>query len=476
MVQAAGREGNAPDASATSYRYIVANRAQLWRHDHMVQFPSIPEVLESALLALRPGAIVVGYSGGGDSLALLDALAHSANARSRGLRALHIDHGLHAGSVRWAEHCAQIAVALNVPFETVRVTVDSNRNGGLEDAARGARMEAFAQRLGRNEWLALAHHRDDQAETILLKLLRGAGPEGLGGMRTMRQCGKGMIWRPLLDTPQRVLKAYALTPGLGPVEDPSNADRGLRRNFLRHEIFPRLQQRWVDPQAALAHSAQWARAAAQFISLHTHQALASLRSSDGRTLAWRGWLALHDALRDQTLRLWLRELQLDEPNHLHVAELSRQLQQAGLDRQPCVTFGSTQLRRYRDRLHALEIPVLMPDAWNARWNPTDPLALPDGSILTLQSQSIPLHAQGELRVCYRSGGERIKPAGHAHSRALRLLLQESGIPPWQRDRVPLIYHDAELLGVGDFVLSDAGRAFCTDRGAQFIHTPPVRVG
>lgn len=397
-----------------------------------------------------------------DSSVLLHALAQMPAARARGLRALHVDHGLHADSRRWSEQCASFARELDVPLSVREVAVERESGTGLEDAARAARFAAFERSLAPGEILALAQHRDDQAETILLKLLRGAGPEGLGGMRTLRQFAAGHLWRPLLDMPRSALIGYAQQHALRWIEDPSNADIRLRRNFLRHEILPRLTQRWPDASAALAHSATWARAAADFIAGQARTALAAMQGLDPATLRWNDWLALPDALRDPVLRLWLRDLDLDEPAHFHVDELERQLQ-AAQDRTPCLSFGRTELRRYRNLLYAMRALATVPEGWDAAWDGA-PLDLPAGGNLRLD----PADARGvALRVCYRRGGESLKPVGCAHTRDLRTLLQESGIPPWLRERIPLIYCDSELLAVGDLILSEAGRSWCGEHGARF---------
>lgn len=430
---------------------------------------SIPDLLSRALTELAPGAIVVAYSGGADSHALLHTLARDAQARARGLRALHVDHGLHADSALWVAHCHEVAAALDVPFASVHVDVARNGRAGIEDAARKARMTAFAAQLRPGEILALAQHRDDQAETVLLKLLRGAGPQGLGGMRGLREHEKVYLWRPLLDLPRAALHDYAQANGLRWIDDSSNADTHLRRNFLRSEILPRLGERWPDVSAALAHSATWARAAADFIDDEARKALALLRGLDPTTLAWRGWLDLPDALRDPALRLWLRDLALDEPAHFHVEELERQLRDAAGDRLPCVSFAHTELRRYRNLLYAMRPAPTLPTNWQAQWDGTS-MALPAGGRLELS----PRRQIGEaLQVRYRRGGERIKPAGGAHTRELRLLLQETGIPPWQRTRIPLICRDDELLAVGDLYLSDAGESLCRELKARIVWSADV---
>lgn len=328
---------------------VHALRNRFWHSAHMAE--PLTEHLRDRIERLPPGGFAVAFSGGMDSSVLLHALAQLPPARARGLRAIHVDHGLHAGSAGWAAHCRGFCAALDVPLQSVCVQVEHGAGTGLEDAARRARHAALAGELRSGEILVLAQHRGDQAETVLLKLLRGAGPEGLGAMRSLREYGKGYLWRPLLDLPRTVLRDYAQENALRWIDDPSNAQTHLSRNFLRHEIFPHLIQRWPQAEAALAHSAAWQRAAADYIDAQSAAALGNLRGAEPASLDWRGWLALPDALRDPVLRRWLRESGLDEPAHFHVAELERQLRAAN-DRHPCVTFENTQLRRVRDRLRA----------------------------------------------------------------------------------------------------------------------------
>jgi tRNA(Ile)-lysidine synthase len=394
-------------------------------------------------------------------------LASLAPARERGLRALHVDHSLHARSADWSTHCSAFAAQLAIPFITATATV-SAAGKGVEDAARGARYRAFADHLQPGESLALAHHADDQAETVLLKLLRGAGPQGLGGMRVLRDFGSGRLWRPLLNLPRELLLDYAQAHGLRWTEDPSNLDTRLRRNFLRAEILPRLTQRWPDATVAIAHSAAWARAAADFVEDHAQRALAQLQGVDPATLNWRDWLQLPDALRDPVLRLWLRALGHEEPAHFHVAELERQLRGAADDRAPCVRWDQCELRRYRELLYAMRPLVPVAEHWQASWNGA-PLALPAGGVLALRGDgdsAAKASLEQPLTIHYRRGGEHIKPAGSTHTRELRLLLQEAGIPSWQRDRIPLISMDSELIAVGDLFLSAAAVELCARMEAR----------
>ena len=428
-------------------------------------------ILETKLANLPDGDVCVAFSGGMDSSVLLHRLAALPLARARRLRALHIDHALQPTSARWADHCAAFAHALNVPIETIEVTVDRHAGTGLEDAARRARFAAFAKHLREGEILALAHHRDDQVETVLLKLLRGAGPEGLGGMREFRALGNGFLWRPLLDVPRSALFDYARDNALTWIDDPSNADTNLRRNFLRNEILPRLTQRWSDASTAISHSAEWMRAASDFIGDEAQRALATMRGDNPDSMRWQAWLDLPAALRDAALRLWLRAFNLPAPAFFHVEELEKQLRRAAQDRAPCVSWPGCEIRRYRECIYAMA-PLVDVGDWEFEWRGGE-LALPTGDQLVVIADGKLLTWSHALTVRNRRGGERLKPAGHAHHRDVRLLLQESAIAPWQRSRIPMIFAGDELIAVGDLFANDTAREWLDESKARIVCGAPV---
>jgi tRNA(Ile)-lysidine synthase len=434
----------------------------------------VQDLIEHALAELPEGPLLAAFSGGLDSSVLLHALAQSPTARTRGLRAVHVDHGLHAGSGGWAQHCRAFAEALGV--ELIVCAADTTRSPGLglEASARRARYGAIEGVLGPGEILALAHHRDDQAETVLLKLLRGAGPEGLGAMRSLRPFGRSFAWRPLLALPRAALRDYAERNALDWIHDPSNADPTIDRNFLRMQVMPRLIQRWPEAETSLAQSAAWARAAAEYIDAESERALARLQGLDPATLRFREWLDLPQALRDPVLRRWLRALELPEPTHFQAAELVRQLGEAGEDRQPCVRWPGAELRRYRDLLYAMPPLQLPPFEWSAAFDGAD-LRLPmDLGILRVTGATRP-SLERRLQVRFRRGGESLRLASGAHTRDLRDLFQEAGIPPWQRGRLPLVFGaDGKLLAVADLWLSDVGARLFAPFGARIEWTAPPR--
>ena len=431
--------------------------------------PDLRTHLAAALTAAPAGPVWVGFSGGPDSSALLHALASLPEARTRGLAAIHVDHGLHPDSAAWAAHCAALCAALELPLTTARVNVTRDRGDGLEAAARTARYAAFAGALPTGGVLALAHHRDDQAETVLLKLLRGAGPEGLGGMRPLRAFASGWLWRPLLDRPRRALADYVAAHGLACIDDPANAELGLARGFLRHTILPQLARHWPDPAQAMAISAALCRDAAAHLEAEAAAALAMLQAGiaadpAATSLDAIGWCALPAALRGRVLERWLHAQSLPAPTRAQRAALEQQLTSARSDRVPRVAWSGAEVRAWRGRLHAQPITPDPPPGWRLDWN-GGPLALPGGGRLELQPRSLVLDPP--LRVRQRHAGEQLRPAGDRHTRTLHNLFQQWNVPPWQRDRCPLIEDlDGHLLAVADLACTATGSAWFERLGAR----------
>lgn len=409
------------------------------------------ETLRDALREHPHGALCVAYSGGPDSTALLHALTQLPEAHERGLRALHVDHGLHADSHTWAEHCRERAKAWGVTCLVLRVDVDHARGYGLEAAARDARYRAFAASLQKDERLVLAHHRDDQAETVLLKLLRGAGPEGLGGMRATRRLGEGLLWRPLLDLSRHELRRYVEQYELPCIDDPSNSDARLSRNFLRHEILPRLTQHWPHAVDSIVHSARLHRAATDALEQQWRAEQARLLDPAQGSLDAHGWLALAPALRHPLLDDWLHARGLPAPTSAQRMQIERQC--TARDGQlPCIRWAGAEVHVWRGRLWALPPQPAIDPQWQASWH-GEPLALPDGGSLLLDP---PARLEAPLMVRLRQGGEHLRPAGDAHTRELRDLFQQSGMPPWRRAACPMLFAGGELIGVGDRWLTEHG--------------------
>jgi tRNA(Ile)-lysidine synthase len=415
--------------------------------------------IHDALSAQRPDApILVGFSGGMDSTVLLHALAADPAVRARGLRAIHVDHALHVRSLEWAEHCIRTCASLGVELVVARLRVVDD-GCGPEAAARSARLAAFAQALDAGEWLALAHHRDDQAETVLLRLLRASGGGGLAAMRPTRPFAEGMLWRPLLELPRAQLQDYAQAHDLRWIEDPSNAQPVFDRNYVRLEVLPVLARRWPNAAEGLARSAALLAEDADLLAQETARRLAQLQRLDPR------WLD-RDALRGESapwrarlLRAWVESLGLPPLPARILTTIETDLLPARGDAEACVTWPGAEMRAWRDGLYASPGSTPLPADWALAWDGRLPLLLPTGDTLscvdTGGGDATPaLAGLGELRLAARQGGERLRLPGRSHTHAVKKLLQSLAVPPWERERLPLAYAaDGELLAVGDVLVS-----------------------
>ena len=423
--------------------------------------------LLKSLLPLLTGRMVVGFSGGLDSTALLHALAELPEARARGLRAIHVHHGLHADADAWAAHCKRVCGELDVPLQVIHVKVDAAGGRGPEGAARAARLVAFRDALTDDEVLALAHHRDDQAETVLLRLLRGAGGDGLVAMRRRSRLGRLHLWRPLLDLPRSALREYATAHALTWIEDPSNADDRYDRNFIRQRVLPLIADRWPQAQRNLARSAELLAEQSQLLRTVTETQLDALQVAPS-VLDITGLLAHPRAQRARLLRAWLQRLQGHPPPATLLATIETDLLHARHDSEARIDWADISLHRWRDRLHALIPSDPLPPDWQASWNGRTTLRLPDDASIEL------LGADGfdaPLTVCARRGGERIRLPGREHSHALKHVLQERDVPPWIRARLPLLFDaDGELLAAGDAIFSAKLDAWLKAHGAHLRWT------
>lgn len=411
-----------------------------------------PEDLAAKLAEFpEPAGYVVALSGGGDSTALLLALHEQQPGPP--LRAVHVSHGLQSGSGRWAERCAELCHELGISLDTAQVTVGRDQGDGLEAAARDARYAALEARLAPGEMLLTGHHRDDQAETVLLQLMRGAGPAGLAGMAECRVFGPGWLARPLLRVPRDALKDWLEARGTDWIEDPDNANLERARNFLRHRVLPELASRWPAAAELMARGAENLRDAQSALEAWARAELSLALTPDGAGLRLEVLRMLDGPRRRQVLRCWLQDAGLPVPGRDHLEHLEGQAFDARRDAGPIVAWPGCEVRRYREELHASP-PLEFPDTEKTfEWCTREPLALPAGlGRLVLQAGS-PDRPDWSLTVGFRRGGERIRLAGRDHHTDLKNLFQDMAVPPWERARVPLVFDGRELAAVGDWCIS-----------------------
>ena len=419
------------------------------------------EQLLEQLAALRtearaPARYILAYSGGLDSTVLAHALTSAATGIP--VVAVHIDHSLHPESGRWSEHCRDFAAELGIEFRCRKVAVQLESGKGPEASAREARYAALHAEIEPGDWLLSAHHREDQAETLLLNLVRGSGPAGIAGIGAARRFGSGWLVRPLLHVDRAALLSYADTHGLQWLEDPSNTDRRFDRNFLRHEVLPRLKTRWPDIAARLQRSARHAGEAAALLA---DLAGIDLDALGGRAerLPVDGLRALPRARQRNLVRYALRVCGRSTPTALQLDRILDEVLPAREDAQPQVTWPGASVRRYRNGLYLL--PEVLPDVPQAAAFDAGSAPLGEGlGVLQLEEGAgrglAPALVAGGLRLGFRQGGEKFRPDSQVHTRKLKKLLQDEGIVPWMREHVPLIYAGDELVAVGDlWIAADA---------------------
>ncbi len=405
---------------------------------------------------------LIAYSGGLDSTVLLH-LAVWANqqlASPRTLCAVHINHQLSTGAGHWQQHCQQQAQALDVPIIVRSVAVHS-RGLGVEAAARQARYQVFEALLTAADGLFMGHHQDDQAETLLLRLLRGAGVLGLGAMQAERRLGQGCLLRPLLGVEPACLHAYAAEHQLLWVEDQSNQSLDFDRNYLRHRVIPVLTQRWQQAVSHLAKTAVRLQASQQLLDDLAGLDLESLHMRKERC----GWSidctklqALHRERINNLLRFWCAQQGFDRPDAEQLLQIQRQLLQPQASAAAVVGWGQAQLRPFNQRLYLLpSLPEFTPVARQIPWDLKQDLPLSHGFYLSADSgpaSAVNAISAAKIQgaactIRWRTGGERCRPAGRCASQTLKKLLQEYTLETWLRQRVPLLYIDDQLAAVGD---------------------------
>jgi tRNA(Ile)-lysidine synthase len=394
----------------------------------------------------------LALSGGLDSCVLLHLLVSLGERLPWPLQAIHVHHGLQADADRWQAHCEALCAYHGIPLHSARLALAPAPGESLEACARQARYRVFAAQMARGELLLTAQHRDDQAETLLLQLLRGSGPAGLAAMPALSRFGPGWLARPLLDFPRESLEHYAREHHLSWQEDPSNRDLRFDRNFIRHAVMPLLASRWPAASATLARAARFSGELLSLAKAEAEADLSRVRQADGEGLsvtALRGF----DSIRLRNLlRHWIAATGAPLPHAKKLERIEREAVFGRDDAMPLVVWRGWEVRRYRDRLTLGRALPAADGRLSLEWIDRTKLILPDGMgrlvVDTGEGGIDPARwAAARIEVRFRRGGERCRPAGQVHHRPLKKLFQEWGIPPWQRARVPLIYLDGELAAI-----------------------------
>jgi len=388
--------------------------------------------------------LLAAFSGGLDSRVLLELLVLLKPMLRYELRAMHVHHGLSPHADQWAAFCGETCEALGVPIEIVRINVEKNSGHGIEATARRARYAAL--KAAAADFIVLAHHQDDQAETLLLQMLRGAGTKGLAGMS--KHDARNQYLRPLLDVPRDQLLEFANRNKLIWIEDESNTDIGYDRNFCRHHILPVMEQRFPAAKHTLSRSAAHLAEASHL--LDDLAALDAMHYVRDEKLDVTDLASLSEERARNLLRWWLSSHQLEMPSSVRLKEMLRQLLCARSDGIIKIAVDKdVYLRRYRNLAYLEpESTELIEMAWQGE----SVINLPDNTRLLFEKkvgEGLAIQRIGitRLQIKYRQGGERFKPNIGRPTRTLKHLLQEAGMPPWQRARLPLIYHRDTLAVV-----------------------------
>jgi tRNA(Ile)-lysidine synthase len=413
---------------------------------------SLRELLEAHTPVAATG-LLVALSGGADSACLLTALAQlDPPFRHLPLRAVHIDHGLQPAAADFRRACEALCRRLGVHLGLVSVAVDAHSGVSIEAAARDARYAGLAGECKAGECLLTAHHAEDQAETLLLQLLRGAGLKGLSAMPACRPWARGWHLRPLLGVTQAELRAFGRQAEVLAVQDPMNDDPRFDRVYLRQQLWPLIEARWPGAAIALSRGARHLAQSQELLDEAAAKSVQGLR--DGDTLSVTGLRLLSAVEQVNTLRYWIGANAVPLPSTTRLVEALRQILAAEADHLPVVVWGTHALRRYRDRLFltpAVAPALEEPREWHVASGESLVLSNGLGTLeWTPQCGGLdPARLPAVLLVRPRRGGETLKPHLRAATQTVQHLCQSQGVLPWMRDALPMLYAGQDLVAVGD---------------------------
>lgn len=391
--------------------------------------------------------LYIGFSGGLDSTVLLHYLSAKPGLYSK-MTAVHIHHGLSPNANIWQAHCERVCLDLKIPY--LVKTVEFNRDANIEEGARLARMDAFSSLLKDNDALILAHHQDDQAETLLLQLIRGAGVDGLAGMPFIKKLKQGALIRPLLAHSRATLETYAQQQGLIWISDESNQNERFSRNYVRHQIMPLLKKKWPSVVSNMARAAANCQQAVDNLD-----ALAKIDAALFNPLVLTTIQTLPNARVMNVLRMWFKQNQVKMPSLHQLNRMVCELILSDKADSKMVAWGLWCVRRYQDKLYILQQPAKSFES--VPWlNFPEDVYLPSLNKILKANPSINgLHIprNSNVLVCNRKGKEQLRL--HGQTKSLKKLLQTWKIPPWERVNIPLIYVNNHLAAVVGYAIDDA---------------------
>jgi tRNA(Ile)-lysidine synthase len=415
--------------------------------------------------------IVVAFSGGADSTCLLH-MAVCSNTESS-LVALHINHGLHPDADDWQRHCVALCETLGVDIVCHKVNV--KKSGSVEENARRARYAVFTEFLAESDLMLMAHHADDQTETVLFNLFRGNAAVGVLGMPKQRKLGDSTLYRPLLSVPKSDLRQYCVDQKLSWIEDDSNLDTSQDRSFLRHRLIPVIRERWASIESTLKQAVQRDVDARGLLDEVAREDFALASCKQGLSVSR---LCEMSGSRQQLVFVhWLRSRGLPFPSGKMLASMSSDLLMAAQDASPVVSWHGYQLRRFRDVicLSKQQDSALQPRAITTQ-QLSEHVSLGQGlSVRRVQGGGI---RESAVAIRFRAGDESMRL--RAVNRKLKKIFQENAVPPWLRNSLPLIYVGdrlAALPGIAAWdvqpVSGELDRVSADETGLEFWFTDPA---
>jgi len=430
----------------------------------------LPERLLGQLSSLpETTAFWVGFSGGADSTALLEALLKIQPELSAEIRAIHFNHGLQQAAGEWQLHCQTFCQAREVPLLVQNLELDFKEGISAETQARQARYGSLEKLLGANEIYLTAHHADDQAETLLLHLLRGSGLDGLAGIPTLRKLGRGWVARPLLDFRRQDLEDFLRHQNTPWITDPSNLEVIADRNFLRNDIFPRLESRWPGTIQRLNQSARHAAAAAAVLSELIAGKFGQLLS-DPYTLPLEHFLGLDPEIQALVLRQWVKLRNVSTPPRPRLAEFLAQLSTStSVSSQAEIKWSGWMIKRYDSSLwlHETSFPRECPAT---TWRSDQKLRL-DADFGNLQVFGDVFELPPGWEIGPRKKRAAMQVRKNGSRKKVKELLRACGIPTWLRPSVPMLYRDGQLQAIGDWLLCPELRDWLTENQLSYLWHP-----
>jgi tRNA(Ile)-lysidine synthase len=417
---------------------------------------------------ISPRSFIVGFSGGVDSSSLLLSLANQKTKLNAPLTAIHFNHGLHEKAPQWQAHCEQVCEDLGMSLKTVSATVHQSAGTSIEEAARNFRYSELERLLLDDDIYLTAHQADDQAETLLLNLMRGSGIQGLAAIPEIRKLGAGWVVRPILNCQRKSLESYLEEQSMRWIEDPANADESFDRNFMRHSVIPLLERRWPLAGRNLHVSADLARSATITMS--------ELLSAELNRLGAKSTRFPLDAVnrqlpevRSNLLRQWLQVSTGYSVPRKQFQEFLSQLESSSAGKQPELCWQGWLAKKFRNNVWLQKSDSLKPCP-KMDWNNQQSITLPEGLgklELTGKNVSVP----DDWCIRRRKNNSKMQLGMNGGRRTLKHLLQEYAIPQWMRDCLPVLHWGSEVAAVGDWLMSHRMKQWLSRHEAVYIWTP-----